>query len=141
MVNREHSPLWLFLHAGGAALPPAPCPLQLPRFPGAVLQLCPRAGTCGNPLLLQEGSLERHHTDTQAPVTFTCGEKTLRALSTGLLVPFLQKFFSKNLLPLPSAIALFCFRRMENIQVEFNPIGQCFWGGYNTSSLKDFFFF
>lgn len=49
--------------------------------------------------------------------------------------------FPKTCSLCPPAIALFCFRRMENIQVEFNPIGQCFWGGYNTSSLKDFFFF
>lgn len=29
---------------------------------------------------------------------------------------------------------------MENTQFQFNPTGQCILVGYNTSSLKDFFF-
>lgn len=51
----------------------------------------------------------------------------------------------KNSLPktchlCPPAIALSCFRKMPKIQAEFNLIGQRFLVGYNTSSLKDFFF-
>lgn len=59
----------------------------------------------------------------------------------GTLGPVAAKIPFQKTCPLcPPATALFCFRKMDNIQTEFNPIGQCFLVGYNTSSLKDFFF-
>lgn len=103
MGNREHSLLCRFFHAARAAFPPEPHLLQLLSLPGAVLQLCPGAGTCGNLLLLlQEGSLERHCKDTQAPLISMCEEKALQALSTGLSVLIPEKNAFPTLVPVPS---------------------------------------
>lgn len=127
-------PCWKSIFAPCTSCPPAA------ESPGAVLQLSPGAGTCGNLLLpLQGRSLERHCKDTQAPVASMCEEKALQALSTGLSVPFLKKIPFPPWSPSPHAIALFCFKNGK-YSISIQPYWVVRFGKLQYKLPKRFFY-
>lgn len=127
MVNREHSLLCCFFHAGRAAFPPEPHLPQLLSLPGAVLQLCPGAGTCGNLSSPARGISWEALQTLKLPIFLCAKKKPFRLCEQDSWFHSWKNSFPKPWSPCPPAMSLFCFKKWKIFNSSSTLLDIAFW--------------